>query len=175
MISSNNCSTSRTRSMQWMQKMELINYQSVEIRQDELIVLKDVDLSIQSGEFVYLLGRVGSGKSSLMKTFYAELPVYAGSANFLGYDLTKLRTSQIPYLRRKIGVVFQDFQLLPCLLSCLLHLIDIPSLKTLRHFYSSMCCLAGSRVILFKICMFKFCSLLIIAYKMFMYLTMFRE
>ena len=55
--------------MQWMQKMELINYQSVEIRQDELIVLKDVDLSIQSGEFVYLLGRVGSGKSSLMKTF----------------------------------------------------------------------------------------------------------
>lgn len=99
--------------MQWTQKMELINYQSVEIRQDELIVLKDVNLSIQSGEFVYLLGRVGSGKSSLMKTFYAEIPIYAGSAQFLGYDLTKLRKSQIPYLRRKIGVVFQDFQLLP--------------------------------------------------------------
>lgn len=93
--------------------MELIDYKDVEIRQDEQIVLQHVNLRIQEGEFVYLLGKVGTGKSSLMKTFYAELPVYSGDATFLGYDLPSLTRGQIPYLRRKIGVVFQDFQLLP--------------------------------------------------------------
>ncbi len=91
---------------------ELIKYRNVEICQDEQIVLTDVNLSISSGEMVYLLGRVGSGKSSLMKTIYGELPVEGVEATALDYDLLKLRRREIPYLRRKVGVVFQDFQLL---------------------------------------------------------------
>lgn len=91
---------------------ELIKYLNVEICQDEQIVLTDVNLSISSGEMVYLLGRVGSGKSSLMKTIYGELPVEGTMATALDYDLLKLRRREIPYLRRKVGVVFQDFQLL---------------------------------------------------------------
>ena len=92
--------------------MELINYKDVEIRQSEQTVLKNVNLTAQDGEMIYLLGKVGSGKSSLLRTFYAELPVYSGQASFLGYDLTAIKRRQIPYLRRRIGVVFQDFQLL---------------------------------------------------------------
>ena len=91
---------------------ELIKYRNVEICQDEQIVLADVNLSIASGEMVYLLGRVGSGKSSLMKTIYGELPIEGTEAVALDYDLLKLRRREIPYLRRKVGVVFQDFQLL---------------------------------------------------------------
>lgn len=92
--------------------MSLVSYHNVEVRQAEQIVLKDVTLEVEAGDLVYLLGKVGSGKSSLMKTFYAELPIAAGAAVFLGYDLSKLSRRQIPYLRRKIGIVFQDFQLL---------------------------------------------------------------
>ena len=92
--------------------MELIDYANVEVRQDEQIVLRGVNLRINPGEMVYLLGRVGCGKSTLMKTFYAELPIADGQATFLGYDMRTIQRSQIPYLRRKIGVVFQDFQLL---------------------------------------------------------------
>lgn len=91
---------------------ELIKYRNVEICQDEQIVLTDVNLSISSGEMIYLLGRVGSGKSSLMKTIYGELPVEGTMATALDYDLLQLRRREIPYLRRKVGVVFQDFQLL---------------------------------------------------------------
>ena len=91
---------------------ELIKYRNVEICQDEQIVLTDVNLSISSGEMVYLLGRVGRGQSSLMKTIYGELPVEGTMATALDYDLLKLRRREIPYLRRKVGVVFQDFQLL---------------------------------------------------------------
>ena len=91
---------------------ELISYKNVEICQDEQIVLADVNLSIVPGEMVYLLGRVGSGKSSLMKTIYGELPIEGTEAVALDYDLLKLRRREIPYLRRKVGVVFQDFQLL---------------------------------------------------------------
>ena len=90
----------------------LISYKDVVICQDEQIVLTDVNLSISSGEMVYLLGRVGSGKSSLMKTIYGELPVEGTMATALDYDLLRLRRREIPYLRRKVGVVFQDFQLL---------------------------------------------------------------
>lgn len=92
--------------------MALVKYDKVEVRQAEQIVLHDVTLEVNAGDMVYLLGRVGSGKSSLMKTFYAELPVYDGEAHFLEYDLRSIPRRQIPYLRRKIGVVFQDFQLL---------------------------------------------------------------
>ena len=91
---------------------ELITYKDVEICQEEQIVLKDVNISIASGEMIYLLGKVGSGKSSFMKTIYGELPVEGIEAMALDYDLLKLRRREIPYLRRKVGVVFQDFQLL---------------------------------------------------------------
>ena len=91
---------------------QLIAYKDVEICQDEQIVLRDVNLTISSGEMVYLLGRVGSGKSSFMKTIYGELPIEGTEAMALEYDLLNLRRRDIPYLRRKVGVVFQDFQLL---------------------------------------------------------------
>lgn len=90
----------------------LIDYKGVEIHQDDQVVLRDVTFSVGEGEWVYLLGRVGSGKTSLLKTFYGELPISSGSAQLLEYDLTKLRRRQVPYLRRKVGIVFQDFQLL---------------------------------------------------------------
>jgi len=92
--------------------MELVQYNDVEIRHRDETVLQHVSLNIQSGQMVYLLGKVGSGKSSFMKTLYAELPIHSGEAHFLDYDLNAIRPKQIPYLRRKIGVVFQDFQLL---------------------------------------------------------------
>lgn len=92
--------------------MELVQYNDVEIRHRDEVVLQHVSLSIQSGQMVYLLGKVGCGKSTFMKTLYAELPVYSGEAHFLDYDLNAIQQKQIPYLRRKIGVVFQDFQLL---------------------------------------------------------------
>lgn len=90
----------------------LIKYQDVTICQDEQIVLKDVNLTVSAGEMVYLLGRVGSGKSSFMKTIYGELPVQGTAATALEYDLLTIKRRDIPYLRRKVGVVFQDFQLL---------------------------------------------------------------
>ena len=90
----------------------IIRYHEVSIHQSEQIVLKDINLEIGEGEFVYLLGRVGSGKSSFMKTMYGELPIASGEAQILDYDLAELRRKQVPYLRRKLGVVFQDFQLL---------------------------------------------------------------
>ena len=91
---------------------QLIRYKDVEICQEEQIVLKDVNVTISSGEMVYLLGKVGSGKSSFMKTVYGELPIEGTEATALEYDLLTLRRRDIPYLRRKVGVVFQDFQLL---------------------------------------------------------------
>jgi len=91
---------------------KIIRYHDVSVNQAEQIVLRDVNLEIGEGEFVYLLGRVGSGKSSFMKTMYGELPITSGEAQILDYNLATLRRKQIPYLRRKLGVVFQDFQLL---------------------------------------------------------------
>ena len=92
--------------------MSQINYRNVEIRQQEMIVLEEVNLKIQSGEFVYLIGKVGSGKSSLLKTMYGELDIHSGDAEVLGYDMTHIRRKHIPALRKRIGIVFQDFQLL---------------------------------------------------------------
>lgn len=81
------------------------------IREGELI-LSDIDLEVHEGEFVYLIGRVGSGKSSLLKTLYAELQLLQGEGEVVGFDLRSLRRKDIPYLRRRIGIVFQDYQLL---------------------------------------------------------------
>jgi len=91
----------------------LIEYSKVEVMRNEHVALRDVDFAVAPGEFVYLLGRVGSGKTSLMKTIYAEVPVRQGAARVFDYDLTQIRPHDIPFLRRKIGIVFQDFQLLP--------------------------------------------------------------
>jgi len=91
---------------------KIISYHNVSVNQAEQIVLHNVNLEVGEGEFVYLLGRVGSGKSSFMKTMYGELPIASGEAQILDYNLATLRRKQIPYLRRKLGVVFQDFQLL---------------------------------------------------------------
>ena len=92
--------------------MSIIEYKSVEILRKEHVVLKDVGFAIEPGEFVYLIGKVGSGKSSLIKSLYGEVPVKTGEARIFDYDLLTLKRKQIPYLRRKIGIVFQDFQLL---------------------------------------------------------------
>lgn len=90
----------------------LIRYKEVEVRQQELCVLSDVNLELHKGEFVYLVGKVGSGKTSLLKTFYAELDVTSGEAEVLDYDMVRIKRKHIPPLRRKLGIVFQDFQLL---------------------------------------------------------------
>ncbi len=90
----------------------LIRYNNVDIYQKEQRVLKDVKLEIGESEFWYLTGKVGSGKSSLMKTMYAELPIERGEGTIFEYSLNDIRENDIPYLRRKIGIIFQDFQLL---------------------------------------------------------------
>jgi cell division transport system ATP-binding protein len=82
------------------------------VRQSEHIILRDVNLTVKPGEFVYLIGRVGSGKSSLLKTFYGDLPLPEGYGFVAGYRLRSLRNRDLPYLRRNMGIVFQDFQLL---------------------------------------------------------------
>lgn len=79
--------------------------------QDLTVILQDVSFEIEKGEFVFLIGRTGSGKSSLLKTLYADLPLKMGEGEVAGYNLTKIKTKEIPFLRRKLGVVFQDFQL----------------------------------------------------------------
>lgn len=90
----------------------LINFQGAEIHQQELCVLSDVNLQLRKGEFVYLIGKVGSGKTSLLKTIYAELDIAQGKAEVLGYNLRRIKRKHIPPLRRRLGIVFQDFQLL---------------------------------------------------------------
>lgn len=91
---------------------ELIQYKAVEIRQADQIVLRDVNLTVQGGEMIYLLGKVGSGKSSLMKTIYGALPITAGEARVLEYDMTNIKRRKLPYLRRRLGIIFQDYKLL---------------------------------------------------------------
>ncbi len=91
----------------------IVNYKNVEIDRAEKNVLKDVTFTLSKGDFYYLVGRVGSGKSSLMKTIYADVPIRSGDkAEVLDFDILNIKKSQIPYLRRKVGIVFQDFQLL---------------------------------------------------------------
>ena len=95
-----------------MEQMSIIEYKGVEILRKEHVVLKDVSFKVEPGELVYLIGKVGSGKSSLIKSLYGEVPLKIGDARIFDYDLLSLKRKQIPYLRRKIGIVFQDFQLL---------------------------------------------------------------
>ena len=90
----------------------LIEYKNVNIDRKDLNVLQNVDFELRKGEFVYFIGKVGSGKSSLLKTFYADVPIEEGNAKVFDYDMTSIRKRDIPQLRRKIGIVFQDFQLL---------------------------------------------------------------
>lgn len=90
----------------------LIKYQDVEIDQNELCVLEHVNLEVHKGEFVFLIGKVGSGKTSLLKTMYSELEVKSGEAEVLGYNMLSIKRKNVPQLRRRLGIVFQDFQLL---------------------------------------------------------------
>lgn len=90
----------------------VISIRNGAVFQHDRLILKDINLEINEGEFVYLIGRSGSGKSSLLKTLYAELPAKDGDFNISGYNLNSLKRKDIPFLRRKIGIVFQDFQLL---------------------------------------------------------------
>ena len=96
--------------------MDIIDYRNVEVRQEDMFVLGDVTFTVQEGDFVYLIGKVGSGKSSLFKTFYCELdllcPMPDSHAIVLGMDLLAIKKRQVPRLRRQMGIVFQDFQLL---------------------------------------------------------------
>ncbi len=92
--------------------MQIIDYKNVELCHDEIIVLHDINFSVDEGEFIYLCGKTGSGKSSLLKSLYADMPIKRGDARIFDYDLSKISRRQIPFLRRKIGVIFQDFQLL---------------------------------------------------------------
>lgn len=90
----------------------IVELTNAKVFQQEYLVLNNVNLTIQAGEFVYLVGKTGSGKSSLLKTLYGALPLYRGKGTVAGYDLRQLKTRNIPKLRRRIGIVFQDFQLL---------------------------------------------------------------
>ena len=90
----------------------LLKTENLSVYQEDTLILDDVNIDINLGEFVYLIGKVGSGKTSLLKTLYAELPIIEGSANVAGYQLENIKRKHIPLLRRKIGMVFQDFELM---------------------------------------------------------------
>jgi len=90
----------------------IIDINGVNIYQGKTLVLQDVNLTVRKGEFVYLVGKTGSGKSSLLKTLYGDLSLKTGSCSVVGFDLSKMDWKKVPFLRRNLGVVFQDFQLL---------------------------------------------------------------
>ena len=95
-----------------MEEEILLQLANIEIRREENRVLHEASFTLRSGEFVYVIGKVGSGKSSLLKSLYCEIPIQAGEAQLLEYNLRKIKRKHIPFLRRKLGIVFQDFQLL---------------------------------------------------------------
>jgi cell division transport system ATP-binding protein len=89
----------------------VVSVRDATIFQDNNTVLNNINFEIDKGEFVFLIGRTGSGKSSLLKTLYADLPLHLGEINVVGFNIRKIKSSQVPLLRRKIGIIFQDFQL----------------------------------------------------------------
>ncbi|RAR49117.1 cell division ATP-binding protein FtsE [Flavobacterium lacus] len=91
----------------------IASLKNVTIFQEQNMILKNVSLEVNRGDFIYIIGKTGSGKSSFMKTLYADLPLTEGEGSIVDFDLAKLKEKDIPYLRRKIGIVFQDFKLLP--------------------------------------------------------------
>ena len=91
----------------------ILNYNDVDLYQGEHLVLRHVNFCVEEGELVYLTGPVGSGKSSLLKSIYGEVPIGSGKAEVLGFDMKRLKTKHQPMLRRQMGIVFQDFQLMP--------------------------------------------------------------
>ncbi|WP_293294028.1 ATP-binding cassette domain-containing protein [Allomuricauda sp.] len=91
----------------------IVKLQDAAVFQNENLVLNHIDLEVKKGDFVYVIGKTGSGKSSFMKTLYADLPLRQGSGNVVDFDLKTMREKDIPFLRRKLGIVFQDFKLLP--------------------------------------------------------------
>lgn len=90
----------------------LIQYKDVELRRKELTILKNVNFTVLPGQFIFLIGKVGAGKSTLLKSIYADTPIDEGNAQVLGYDLCAIKRKEVPFLRRNIGFVFQDYQLL---------------------------------------------------------------
>ena len=95
-----------------MSESPIVRLENVSIYQKDTLILKNLDLEINKGEFIYLIGKTGSGKSSLLKTLYGELKLTEGTGSVCDYDLKKLKSKRVPYLRRKLGIVFQDFELL---------------------------------------------------------------
>jgi cell division transport system ATP-binding protein len=91
----------------------ILYLRNVTIYQEEKVILNNINLEVNHGEFIYIIGKTGSGKSSFMKTLYADLPLTEGQSNIVNYDLATLKEDEIPFLRRKLGIVFQDFKLLP--------------------------------------------------------------
>jgi cell division transport system ATP-binding protein len=91
----------------------VLSLKNVSIYQSNKVILSNINLEVKHGEFIYIIGKTGSGKSSFIKTLYADIPLSTGEGNIVGYDLVHLKENDIPFLRRKIGIVFQDFQLLP--------------------------------------------------------------
>ena len=95
-----------------MEEDILLQLENIDVCREENQVLHNASLTLHNGEFIYVIGKVGSGKSTLLKSLYRELPIQAGRAQLMDYDLIKMKRKHIPYLRRKLGIVFQDFQLL---------------------------------------------------------------
>jgi len=95
-----------------MAEETILKLDNLSVYQRNVLIISEINLEISRGEFVYLIGKTGAGKSSLLATLYAELPVIEGEAEIVGYNLKTIKTKEIPYLRRKIGIIFQDFQLL---------------------------------------------------------------
>jgi cell division transport system ATP-binding protein len=93
-------------------KKSIVAFSNADIYQQDNLILEDVNLELYPGEFVYVIGKTGTGKSSLLRTLYGDLPLLKGEGEIAGFDLVSLKKKDIPFLRRKLGIIFQDFQLL---------------------------------------------------------------